>query len=203
MSWTLSHHEADPRRRCVSARHDIIHRDLKPENILLRDKSDPSGIVISDFGLSRFIPDEGLLNDRLRIASVRFSRGALGKGYNAAVDIWSSGVIAYALLGGYTPFYGDDQPSLFKQIIMMEVQFEPEYWSEVSDTAKDFILRCLCSADKRMTAREALAHPWLANLPPLHEESAKGACLKDRTLRNLTAMRKLRKAVTAVEASSI
>ncbi|SPO31493.1 related to calmodulin-dependent protein kinase [Ustilago trichophora] len=180
--------------------HDIIHRDLKPENILLRDKSDPSDIVISDFGLSRFIPEEGLLMTACGSPQYVSPEVLLGKGYNAAVDIWSSGVIAYALLGGYTPFYGQDQPSLFQQIIKMDVQFEPEYWSEVSDTAKDFILHCLCPADKRMTARQALAHPWLANLPPLHEESAKGACLKDRALRNLTAMRKLRKAVTAVEA---
>ncbi|TKY86956.1 hypothetical protein EX895_003633 [Sporisorium graminicola] len=180
--------------------HDIIHRDLKPENILLRDKSDPSDIVISDFGLSRFIPDEGLLMTACGSPQYVSPEVLLGKGYNAAVDIWSCGVIAYALLGGYTPFYGEDQPTLFQQIIKMQVEFEPEYWSEVSDTAKDFILRCLCPADKRITAREALAHPWLANLPPLHEESAKGACLKDRALRNLTAMRKLRKAVTAVEA---
>ncbi|CDR98866.1 hypothetical protein [Sporisorium scitamineum] len=180
--------------------HDIIHRDLKPENILLRDKSDPSDIVISDFGLSRFIPDEGLLMTACGSPQYVSPEVLLGKGYNAAVDIWSSGVIAYALLGGYTPFYGEDQPTLFQQIIKMQVEFEPEYWSEVSDTAKDFILRCLCPAEKRMSAREALAHPWLANLPPLHEESAKGACLKDRALRNLNAMRKLRKAVTAVEA---
>lgn len=180
--------------------HDIIHRDLKPENILLRDKSDPSDIVISDFGLSRFIPDEGLLMTACGSPQYVSPEVLLGKGYDAAVDIWSSGVIAYALLGGYTPFYGEDQPSLFQQILKMHVQFEPEYWSEVSDTAKDFILRCLCPADKRMSAHEALAHPWLANLPPLNEQSAKGACLKDRALRNLTAMRKLRKAVTAVEA---
>lgn len=180
--------------------HDIIHRDLKPENILLRDKSDPSNVVISDFGLSRFIPDEGLLMTACGSPQYVAPEVLLGKGYNAAVDIWSCGVIAYALLGGYTPFYGQDQPSLFQQILKMEVQFEPEYWSEVSDTAKDFILRCLCPADKRMTAPEALAHPWLADLPPLHEQSAKGACLKDGALRNLTAMRKLRKAVTAVEA---
>lgn len=180
--------------------HDIIHRDLKPENILLRDKTDPSDVVISDFGLSRFIPDEGLLMTACGSPQYVSPEVLLGKGYNAAVDIWSSGVIAYALLGGYTPFYGQDQPSLFQQIIKMDVQFEPEYWSEVSDTAKDFILRCLCPADKRLTAREALAHPWLADLPPLHEESAKGACLKNGALRNLSAMRKLRKAVTAVEA---
>ncbi|GAK67628.1 putative lipase/esterase from carbohydrate esterase family CE10 [Moesziomyces antarcticus] len=180
--------------------HDIIHRDLKPENILLRDKSDPSDVVISDFGLSRFIPDEGLLMTACGSPQYVSPEVLLGKGYDAAVDIWSCGVIAYALLGGYTPFYGQDQPSLFQQIIKMDVHFEPEYWSEVSDTAKDFILKCLCTADKRMTAHQALAHPWLADLPPLHEEASKGACLKNGALRNLEAMRKLRKAVTAVEA---
>lgn len=179
--------------------HDIIHRDLKPENILLRDKSDPSDIVISDFGLSRFIPDEGLLMTACGSPQYVSPEVLLGTGYDSAVDIWSSGVIAYALLGGYTPFYGQDQPSLFQQIIKMDVEFDPQYWSEISDTAKDFILRCLCPAEKRMTARQALAHPWLANLPPVHQENARGACLKEGALRNLTAMRKLRKAVTAVE----
>ncbi|EPQ25653.1 uncharacterized protein PFL1_06790 [Pseudozyma flocculosa PF-1] len=180
--------------------HDIIHRDLKPENILLRDKSEPSSIAISDFGLSRFIPDEGLLMTACGSPQYVSPEVLLGKGYGPAVDLWSTGVIAYALLAGYTPFYGDDQPSLFQQILKMQVEFEPEYWGDVSETAKDFVLHCLCPADRRMTAKQALAHPWLADLPPLHEEASRGCCLKDRALRNLSATRRLRKAVTAVEA---
>lgn len=83
----------------------------------------------------------------------------------------------------------------------MKVEFEPQYWGDISDTAKEFICRCLCPASERMTASEALKHPWLANLPELHDEAMRGVCLKTiGAQRNLTAMQKVRKAVTAVEA---
>ncbi|CAO1630041.1 unnamed protein product [Jaminaea pallidilutea] len=180
--------------------HDVIHRDLKPENILLRDKSDPSDIVISDFGLSRFIPEEGLLMTACGSPQYVSPEVLLGRGYGSAVDIWSSGVIAYCLLAGYTPFYGEDQPTLFQEIVKMKVEFEEQYWHDISSTAKDFILHCLCPAEKRMTAKDALKHPWLADLPELHVEEHRGACLKDRALKNLTAQQKVTKAVTAIEA---
>lgn len=163
-------------------------------------------IVISDFGLSKFIPDDGLLMTACGSPQYVSPEVLLGKGYGPSVDIWSSGVIAYCLLGGYTPFYGEDQPSLFQQILSMKVQFEPEYWSEISDLAKDFIVKCLCSAEVRMTASEALDHPWLSlsNLPPADskEVEQRGACLKSGAKRNLelSAKQRLTKAVTAVEA---
>ncbi|UZJ57511.1 hypothetical protein CBS101457_006831 [Exobasidium rhododendri] len=193
---------------CYLHEHDVIHRDLKPENILLRDKSEPSNIVISDFGLSKFIPDDGhLLMTACGSPQYVAPEVLLGNGYGPSVDIWSGGVIAYCLLAGYTPFFGEDQPTLFKQIIAMQVEFEPEYWSDVSDTAKDFILRCLCRTKDRMTAKEALEHPYLANLPHRHADNSeedKGKNLKDFAQRHKTAMnakRKLSNAVTAIEAA--
>ncbi|MCO5577657.1 hypothetical protein L7F22_031488 [Adiantum nelumboides] len=184
---------------------DVIHRDLKPENILLRNKGEPSEIVISDFGLSRFIPDDGLLMTACGSPQYVAPEVLLGKGYGPAVDIWSGGVIAYCLLAGYTPFYGEDQPALFQQILSMKVDFEPEYWSEVSKTAKDFILKCLCPPEQRLTAEEALKHPYLADLPDLHPDLAdehRGCNLKHSTQKHLSARQKLNKAVTAVEASN-
>ena len=49
-------------------------------------------------------------------------------------------------------------------IIRGDFRFEPkEYWSNVSDTAKEFVRGCLTvDPTKRLTAEEALAHPWLA-----------------------------------------
>lgn len=184
--------------------HEIIHRDLKPENILLREKKEPSEIVISDFGLSRFLPDDGhLLMTACGSPQYVAPEVLLGKGYDAAVDIWSGGVIAYCLLAGYTPFYGDDQPTLFQQILGMKVEFEPEYWSDVSDTAKDFILRCLCPREKRMTAKEALQHPYLANLPPLEgKDSPRGCSLKESALRHQSSKLKFSRVVTTVEAAN-
>lgn len=180
--------------------HDIIHRDLKPENILLKEKGDPSDIAISDFGLSRFIPEEGLLMTACGSPQYVSPEVLLGRGYGPAVDVWSSGVIAYCLLAGYTPFYGEDQPTLFQEIVKMKVEFEPQYWHDISDTAKDFILQCLCPAEKRMTAKAALQHPWLRDLPPLHAEEARGACLKDKAIKHLSARQRVTRAVTAVEA---
>lgn len=179
---------------------DIIHRDLKPENILLRGKDDPSDIVISDFGLSRFIPEEGLLMTACGSPQYVSPEVLLGKGYGPAVDIWSSGVVAYCLLAGYTPFYGEDQPTLFQEIVKMKLEFEPQYWSDISDTAKDFIKKCLCPAEERMTADEALRHPWLADLPPPHCEEHRGACLKDKAKKHKSSREKLTGAVTAMEA---
>lgn len=157
--------------------HGIIHRDIKPENILLRTRHEPSDIAISDFGLSRFIPGDGLLLTACGSPQYVAPEVLLGAGYGPEVDIWSAGVVTYCLLAGYTPFYADDQPGLFRQIVAMNFEFEPEYWSGISETAKDFICKCLCKSSRRMTASEALHHPWLRDLPPLTSSIDQRGCL--------------------------
>ncbi|CAB5395447.1 unnamed protein product [Rhizophagus irregularis] len=82
-------------------------------------------------------------------------------GHGKPVDIWSVGVIMYTLLCGYTPFWGEDQQSLFDSILKGVYHFEDEYWSNISDYAQDLIDKMLAyDADKRITAKEALKHPW-------------------------------------------
>lgn len=51
-------------------------------------------------------------------------------------------------------------------IIRGAYRFEPkEYWTNVSDVAKDFVARCLTvDPAQRLTAEQALAHPWLAQV---------------------------------------
>ncbi|KAE8211334.1 hypothetical protein CF319_g3257 [Tilletia indica] len=176
----------------------IVHRDLKPENILLREKNS-NDVVISDFGLSKVVTDDEAMLTACGSPQYVSPELLLGKGYTTATDIWSAGVISYCLLGGYTPFYGPDQPSLFQHIIGMRVEFEPAYWAEISDTAKDFILKCLCPAEVRMTAEQALEHPWLASLPDQHDPEHRGACLKECAKRAKDTHSKLSRAVTAVE----
>lgn len=180
--------------------HGIIHRDIKPENILLRSTKEPSNIAISDFGLSRFIPGDGLLLTACGSPQYVAPEVLLGAGYGPEVDIWSAGVVTYCLLAGYTPFYADDQPNLFRQIVAMNYEFEEEYWSGISSVAKDFIRRCLCKSTQRMTPQEALVHPWLANLPPVGSLDSRGCLLQDCKKRHAKA-RELPKA--GVSASDI
>eukprot|EP00618_Florenciella_parvula_P001215 CAMPEP_0119544852 /NCGR_PEP_ID=MMETSP1344-20130328/54943_1 /TAXON_ID=236787 /ORGANISM="Florenciella parvula, Strain CCMP2471" /LENGTH=561 /DNA_ID=CAMNT_0007589359 /DNA_START=102 /DNA_END=1787 /DNA_ORIENTATION=- len=96
---------------------NIIHRDLKPENFLFRDKTDESDLVIIDFGLSRFGPqDEGEFM-KTRVGTPYYiAPEVLGKHYTKACDLWSVGVIMYILLSGVPPFYGETDQAIFDMI---------------------------------------------------------------------------------------
>lgn len=85
-------------------------------------------------------------------------------GHSKPVDVWAMGVITYFLLCGYTPFDRDTQQQEMEAIIRGDYKFEPaEYWSPVSEAARDFVRSCLTvDPRKRPTAAEALKHPWLA-----------------------------------------
>jgi len=89
------------------------------------------------------------------------------KGYDKEVDLWSIGVITYILLCGFPPFYNEKLQLLFEQIMRADYDFPEDYWSEVSNDAKDFIKKLLVvDPKKRMTGKEALKHPWLTGHAP-------------------------------------
>ncbi len=70
-------------------------------------------------------------------------------------------------LVGYPPFSETPGlPPLTEQIIRGLYTFPDEFWSEVSDTAKDLIRQMMCvDPNKRLTIAGVLEHPWLANDP--------------------------------------
>jgi len=82
--------------------------------------------------------------------------------YGCQVDVWSIGVLTFVLLGGYPPFHHDNQKELFRRIKHADYQFDPQYWDVVSDDAKDFIRKLLVpNPKKRLSAAQAMRHPWL------------------------------------------
>jgi serine/threonine protein kinase len=83
-------------------------------------------------------------------------------GYGPEVDLWSIGVITYILLCGFPPFYGEKVPDIFDKILAAQYDYPSEYWSHISTEATNFIDSLLqLNAAKRMTAKQALEHPWL------------------------------------------
>lgn len=79
----------------------IVHRDLKPENLLIDNKN----IKIVDFGLSNTYKKNELLKTACGSPCYAAPEMIAGKKYESVcVDIWSSGVILFALLCGYLPF---------------------------------------------------------------------------------------------------
>ncbi len=75
------------------------------------------------------------------------------------------GVITYFLLCGYTPFDRDSTMEEMQAIVNADYSYKPEiYWEGVSSDAKDFIDKLLViDAKARLTAEQALQHPWLAS----------------------------------------
>lgn len=60
-----------------------------------------------------------------------------------ATDIWSVGVLGYVLLTGYSPFGGDSKQETYLNISQCALTFPPELFSDVSNTARDFIKTAL------------------------------------------------------------
>lgn len=86
------------------------------------------------------------------------------------VDMWSCGVILYAMLTGQLPFHCDTMPELFKKISLGHY-IEP---TTLSEEALSLIKALLCRNPKRrMTAENALKHPWLMEKMPTQSPQLK------------------------------
>jgi protein-serine/threonine kinase len=157
-------------------RKKIVHRDLKLENLLL-DKH--RNVIITDFGFAnRF---EHRQDDLMATScgSPCYAAPELvvsdGLYVGSAVDIWSCGVILYAMLSGYLPF--DDDPEnpdgdninlLYKYILNTPLTF-PDW---VSPAARD-LMACMLIPDpeRRFTLEQVMHHPWLEPYRPLFARS--------------------------------
>merc|ERR1712232_183779 len=144
----------------------IVHRDLKPENLLLKSKENDSDIKLADFGLSKIVGQEVLMQTACGTPGYVAPEILQAKGYGKEVDLWSVGVITYILLCGFPPFYNENVPLLFESIMKADFDYPEEYWDHISDDAIDFIDSLLIPEPKqRLTAKQALTHSWLKNAP--------------------------------------
>ncbi|XP_041001136.1 CDPK-related kinase 3-like isoform X1 [Juglans microcarpa x Juglans regia] len=139
----------------------VVHRDLKPENFLFTSRSEDADMKLIDFGLSDFIRPDVRLNDIVGSAYY-VAPEVLHRSYSLEGDIWSIGVITYILLCGSRPFWARTESGIFRAVLRTDPNFEDIPWPSVSAEAKDFVKRLL-NKDyrKRMTAVQALTHPWL------------------------------------------
>lgn len=126
-----------------------MHRDLKPENLLL---DADNNVKIADFGLSNVMEDGDFLRTSCgspNYAAPEVISGSLYAG--PEVDVWSCGVILYALLCGSLPFDDESIPNLFKKIRGGMYSLP----SHLSEMARDLIPRMLVvDPMKRITIPE-------------------------------------------------
>ncbi|CAI2189351.1 7853_t:CDS:10, partial [Funneliformis geosporum] len=189
----------------VAYLHDngIVHRDLKPENLLFRTKAEDSDLLIADFGLSRIIDSEKFHVLTTTCGTPGYMAPEIFKriGHGKPVDLWAIGVITYFLLCGCTPFDRESSVEEVDAIIRADYTYEKEYWDGISDTAKDFINKLLTvDPDSRLTAHQALSHPWLSEPLPSPTGGFQNRDLLNSVRENFNARRTFKKAVDAVKA---
>lgn len=143
--------------------HKIVHRDLKPENLLL---DADNNLKIADFGLSNVAHDGDFL--RTSCGSPNYAAPEVISGNLYAgpeVDVWSCGVILYALLCGTLPFDDESIPNLFKKIKSGMYSLP----SHLSQSSRELILRMLVvDPIKRITIAEVRQHPWYQHKLPAY-----------------------------------
>ena len=81
-----------------------------------------------------------------------------GKRYNGLqTDIWSSGVVLFAMICGYLPFEDPKTSNLYKKILNADYQI-PKF---VSNEGRDLIQKILnTDPDERFTITDIRTHPW-------------------------------------------
>ena len=138
---------------------DIGHRDLKPENILIDENGDAR---VSDFGLSTHARQDELTSTSCGSPCYAAPEILEGAGYNAkAADMWSLGVILFAMATGQLPWTKRNKIQLFAQIRKGDFIIP----ANISRDCRDLISRLMTvKPDDRINIDQALSHPFVAGV---------------------------------------
>mmetsp|Transcript_19200 Transcript_19200/g.19336 ORF Transcript_19200/g.19336 Transcript_19200/m.19336 type:complete len:426 (-) Transcript_19200:67-1344(-) len=163
-------------------RKKVIHRDLKLANVLISvpnltslsvsEISSMSDLIkIGDLGLSQCCSMLGSGSGEVFhtvVGSPRYIAPELlaGNGYSFSADMWSVGVILFALLsGGKYPVLGENKKDILGRLADQKIErMEGPDWEFVSESAKDMVSNLLVfNPQDRISAEGALEHRWMTD----------------------------------------
>ena len=176
--------------------HHIIHRDICPKNLLLDEEG---RLKICDFGISRsFSLPIGKLTGGVITPIYRPPEIFLKQGndsyYDISADIWSAGCVIAEMVNRKFLFYSDSELGIVLKIFetfgkpseeimemypkLVELPLEnfpvienPKFVDTDNEYLKDLVSKMLClNPNKRITAKEALYHPYFDDFPQTIKE---------------------------------
>eukprot|EP00347_Sterkiella_histriomuscorum_P020375 403338048 len=165
----------------------IIHRDIKPENILIHNLyqhyslqptesyNEPVIISLADFGLAcHFSKNQNYSKVKCGtpgyIAPEILQQGF----YSKKVDMFGLGCLLYFMLTGKELFQGQNTAEVLEQNKLCDVRSTVKNMGNKSVNVRKFLLLLLTDNHiKRMSATEALQHPWIMSNSSTEDKNAK------------------------------
>lgn len=136
---------------------NICHRDIKAENILFDANYN---IRLIDFGLSNYQITDSLMKTQCGSPCYASPEMIMGKEYSVEADVWSAGVLLYAMIYGFLPFEDPSITKLAQKIVYKDIELPNDVSTDLADLIKKLLIK---DQKNRITIDEALAHPWLKN----------------------------------------
>jgi tRNA A-37 threonylcarbamoyl transferase component Bud32 len=135
----------------------VAHRDIKCENLLLDAHNN---IRVIDFGLSNvFTAEQPSLQTACGSPAYVAPEIIQGKKYSQVADVWSCGVVLFAMCAGNLPFDDKEPQRLLGKIVFTE----PEYPATFSPALVDLLGKMLCKdPGARITVDGVKNHPWFS-----------------------------------------
>lgn len=153
-------------------RYQICHRDLKPENLLLdADRN----IKLADFGMAALQPTDRWLNTSCGSPHYAAPEIINGKKYRGdKADIWSVGIILYAMLNGFLPFDGGNLTATLRLVKKGEYHLSEALSAEASDLIQRILQK---RPEDRISMQNIWAHPLIKKYENYHRSTASNGLL--------------------------
>ena len=157
----------------------LLYRDVKPENFLFTSNNNSLARTLkaTDFGPAIHHPEGSPPLTLAAGTPIYVAPEVFARRYGKPCDVYSSGVLAFHLLTGRYPYWPNldfNAPSLkqLQEIILASnIGFSQLGDEGVSETAQSFLRQVLAKDPSvRITAAEALHHPWIRGNEHVTEE---------------------------------
>jgi serine/threonine protein kinase len=156
-------------------RHGVVHRDVKLDNLCLRDAGGSGHLMLVDFGYAAQTNDlQGFVGSPHFAAPEVHAARAPGAGSYAGTpaDVWSAGIVLFALLAHALPFGGDDDSDELRARVQAGAWgVEPA----CEGAARALLGRLLdVEPSRRITLDEVCEHEWIVARADADRRTADG-----------------------------